>query len=105
MKATKISMKLRNCNENSARNFNKVILQDEEEGYILLTLYFSYETVIAYQEIGKELVATQNIWGPTTGKHLNWISDKEDRIPYDEFKEKLSKVVAPIVFMKEKEEV
>lgn len=56
-----------------------------------LTLYFSYDTVIAFAAPGMtSLAISVNVWGPTTGKHLNWIcSDKARRIPYTEFKAKL----------------
>lgn len=55
-----------------------------------LTLYFSYRTVIAFQDGYSSLVITENMWGRTTGKHLNWInSDKSRRISYVEFKQKL----------------
>ena len=59
-----------------------------------LTLYFSYETVIAFQEGFKDLVIRENDWGPTTGKHLNWIcKDKSIRISGKEFEEKLEEVL------------
>lgn len=39
-----------------------------------LDLYFSYQTVVAFG--GKTgFHIRENRWGPTTGKHLNWISD------------------------------
>ena len=37
-----------------------------------LTLWFSYETCIAFNT-GAELVVTRNRWSTTTGKHLNWL--------------------------------
>ncbi len=53
-----------------------------------LTLYFSYQTVIAFN--GSEgMVMRENDWGPTTGKHLNWISRTCLRLPSDEFEAKL----------------
>lgn len=44
-------------------------------------LWFSYETLVGVRVAGKTLVA-KNAWGPTTGKHLNYIDngDKETRI-------------------------
>ena len=55
-----------------------------------LTLFYSYETVVAFSD-GKNRFVSQNKWGVTTGKHLNWIDrgNKENRLPYDEFKTKL----------------
>ena len=35
-------------------------------------VYFSYKTVVAFRAEG-HLVVRQNVWGPTTGKHLNAI--------------------------------
>ena len=50
-----------------------------------LTLYFSYRTVIAFSD-GADFAICQNRWGPTTGKHLNWVNpDKSLRISGSEF--------------------
>lgn len=57
-----------------------------------VTLYFSYETLIAFE--GPELVISENVWSRTTGKHLNWISrDKDKRVPYSKFKERARGIV------------
>lgn len=55
-----------------------------------LDLYFSYSTVVAYcTEIGG-LFVSENIWGPTTGKHINKInSNKQIRLPRKEFEKHL----------------
>lgn len=59
-----------------------------------LTLYFSYNTVIAFKDRFFPLVVSENVWSVTTGKHLNWIdSDKENRVPNSEFEDKLSEVL------------
>ena len=51
------------------------------------TLYFSYETLIAFEKHG-ELFISKNIWSNTTGRHLNWIDDdKEFRMDNDKFME------------------
>lgn len=52
--------------------------------------YFSYDTLIAFR--GDEgLVIRQNVWGTTTGKHLNWINDdKSIRVNQEVFEAKLS---------------
>lgn len=47
-------------------------------------VYFSYETPIAFIKDGM-ITARVNDWGPTTGKHLNKISEKENRIGGTEF--------------------
>lgn len=58
-----------------------------------LSLYFSYDTVVAFSD-GSGLVISQNDWGSTTGKHLNAISeDKSRRIPHAEFEAKLNEVL------------
>lgn len=38
--------------------------------------WFSYETLIAFR-INGEFHISKNYWGPTTGKHLNWIDDNK----------------------------
>ena len=45
-----------------------------------LKLYISYETIMAYRT-ESALFISKNIWGNTTGRHLNWIDrDKKIRI-------------------------
>ena len=52
-------------------------------------MYFSYETVVAFTDKG-DFYVSENCWGPTTGKHLNWIdTDKKFRLPRGEFEKKL----------------
>jgi hypothetical protein len=59
-----------------------------------LTLYFSYKTVVAFQDGYNPLVIIKNQWGPTTGKHLNAIDpDKNIRVSSVEFEEKLNAVL------------
>lgn len=50
-----------------------------------LTLYFSYKTVIAFSTPG-DIKVSENLWGPTTEKHLNWIDggDKKTRLKRDD---------------------
>lgn len=38
-----------------------------------LDLYFSYSTVIAFSAPDHGLCVSENLWGPTTGKHLKAI--------------------------------
>ena len=49
------------------------------------TLYYSYDTIIAF--IGRDgIKIRKNDWSTTTGKHLNWIDeDKEKRIEGEAF--------------------
>ena len=58
------------------------------------TVYYSYNTVVAFygkNSLGEEFdCISENIWGPTTGKHLNFINpNKKLRIPRKEFENKL----------------
>ena len=54
--------------------------------------YFSYKTPIAiYDDNG--LCIRENIWGPTTGKHLNWINkDKSIRVDSKTFEARLQRL-------------
>lgn len=63
-----------------AVNFNEVTV-----GRILY--YFSYDTIVGFQVGGNRPVVRENIWGPTTGKHINRIrpGTKEGRLPTEEF--------------------
>jgi hypothetical protein len=66
-------------NENSAKNALKIYINR-------VSFYFSYNTLVGViypNENGNAITAVQvNRWGPTTGKHLNWIDggDKDERI-------------------------
>lgn len=57
---------------NLGPNFTMVTLGD-------LILWFSYSTVIAFEVDGDYPVLTENMWGPTTGKHLNAIGSNRTR--------------------------
>lgn len=35
--------------------------------------YYSYRTLVAVKRPGEPIIVHRNDWGPTTGKHLNWI--------------------------------
>ena len=55
-----------------------------------ITIYFSYQTVVAYYTPADGRVVSENIWGTTTGKHLNWIDpDHSIRTPRLMFEAKL----------------
>jgi len=66
------------------------------------TLWYSYNTVIAFTGpgmplIGRSIWCCENCWGPTTGKHLNFIEpDKTKRVPVDEFEKELSRILSRI---------
>lgn len=51
-----------------------------------ITLWYSYKTIVAYSDNQDGLTVCENVWGTTTGKHLNWINDdKRSRIKSDKF--------------------
>lgn len=60
-----------------------------------ITLAFSYETIIGYNEGWYSgWVVSENVWSVTTGKHLNWLQpDKNRRVNHTVFTEKLSAVL------------
>ena len=49
--------------------------------------YYSYRTLVAVKRPGEPIIVHENIWGPTTGKHLNWIDGgaKQNRLSADDF--------------------
>lgn len=57
--------------------------------------YFSYNTLIAFKSAKtRNLYVRKNVWGPTTGKHLNWIDggyNKEARLSLKDFEKALEK--------------
>lgn len=57
-------------------------------------LYYSYDTIVAFYSHKTGLVVSKNVWGVTTGKHLNWIEDnKKVRIEYSEFEKQLEEML------------
>jgi len=60
-----------------------------------LTLWFSYKTCVAFRdETG--FYCSENVWSRTTGKLLNEICAKENRITNEEFEQKLRELLARI---------
>ena len=56
--------------------------------------YFSYSTLVAFRTPKDDLVCSENIWGNTTGKHLNWIEpDKKQRVTHDEFEKRANRLL------------
>jgi len=59
-----------------------------------VTLYFSYETVVAFDAPGFGITVSENDWGPTTGKHLNAIMAQKDiRLPRKQFEVELERML------------
>lgn len=55
-----------------------------------MVFYYSYSTIIAYQDPTDGCVVSENVWSTTTGKHLNWIEgDKKSRVGNSKFIEML----------------
>lgn len=60
------------------------------------TFYFSYETIVAYETPETGLVVSENIWSVTTGRHLNSLNSKEDRILNKEFDKQVTELMHKI---------
>lgn len=62
-----------------------------------LSIWFSYQTPVAFQVGGHPRVISNNYWGSATGAHINAIdSDKSRRIGGTEFESRLKDVVATV---------
>jgi hypothetical protein len=63
-----------------------------------LTVYFSYSTPVAFRSCQHGLVICENQWGPTTGKHLNWIDgggSKRHRVDAETFARQFHQAMHP----------
>lgn len=60
-----------------------------------LGLWFSYDTVVAFQDGSGPVQVSVNCWGSTTGRHLNAIDggDKKGRIDRTVFESSLDAVL------------
>lgn len=59
-----------------------------------LTLYFSYKTIVGFHCPKTGYVVSENLWGPTTGKHINAINGREqERVSRDTFERQLRDVL------------
>ena len=76
--------RIRSYGEYSGRGYGAHCLMVEVGGR---TLYFSYETLVAFEGRDGRRVVRENSWGPTTGKHLNWIDggDRKGRVSAEAF--------------------
>ena len=61
-----------------------------------LTVWFSYQTPVAFQADGHTRRVRRNAWGSTTGKHLDALDGgtRSTRIPGERFERELAEVVA-----------
>lgn len=74
-----------NYMESSSRNYGLNSLRFfDAEGNVF---WFSYTTLVAFKPVACNKAVRQNVWGPTTGKHLNAIDDgaKEIRVSEETF--------------------
>lgn len=62
----------------------------------MVEVAFSYSTPVAFHSGYEGWTVSENLWGPTTGKHLNAYGRKEDRVSRDEFEKRLSAALATI---------
>lgn len=67
-------------------NFTEVTVGD-------VTVWFSYRSPVGFMSPGTGRVVRENDWGPTTGRHLNWITDGP-RVPGETFNEMLAKALS-----------
>lgn len=52
-----------------------------------LTIYYSYNTPVAFWSPATGLVVHENVWSQTTGRHLNLIEpDKSGRVTAEQFR-------------------
>jgi hypothetical protein len=68
-----------------------------------LTLWFSYETPVAYLAPGEERQVSENVWSATTSRHLNDIDGgtkeaKARRVPHTLFTHRLGVLMDSISF-------
>ena len=62
-----------------------------------LTLWFSYETIVAFMHMGVKKV-TENVWGTTTGRHLNAIQpNKKLRMDHNKFVQEIDLLLNKLV--------
>ncbi len=75
----------------SSQNYGAHCLRVETPG---LTVWFSYQTPVAFQVDGFARVVRRNDWGPTTGKHLNAIDggDHKTRVDGETFERLFSEI-------------
>ena len=77
------------CNSYKSKNPNDIVVSIGE-----LDIYFSYTTPVAFRSPEGGLTCRVNVWGPTTGKHLNAIEpDKSKRVPSEHFENLLDNVL------------
>ena len=62
-----------------------------------VTVWFSYQTPVAFSVNGSDIVCRHNNWGPTTGKHLNAIEpNHKKRVDSTTFEVEFSKAMETV---------
>lgn len=80
--------RIMNYGNYSSKNYGASTLMVRLAG---LTLWYSYDTIVAFDSCKHGFVISQNVWSTTTGKHLNWIDpDKKARVPHNQFEDLLA---------------
>lgn len=51
-----------------------------------VSVWFSYTTIVAFYTENGDLICSENVWSSTTGRHLNKICPKNERISHENFK-------------------
>lgn len=76
----------------SSDNYSAYTLRFDFGGY---TLWYSYKTLVAFRAPNHPLVVSENVWTPTTGKHLNMIDggEKKNRVDHQTFQRLVSELL------------
>ncbi len=77
-------------------NTAKLIISDKNNS---ITLYYSYNTLIAIKNIDNVIYVSENIYSNTTGKYLNKIEpNKKNRLKREIFEKLADKIINQIAF-------
>lgn len=57
-----------------------------------VTLLFSYETLVGFAVPGVGRVKSENVWGSTTGKHLNIWPARFEKVPREAFEKAVAEL-------------
>ena len=64
-----------------------------------ITLYYSYQTLIAIKDIDNTYFVSENIYSNTTGKYINTLEpNKDNRLKREVFEKKADKIINQIIF-------
>lgn len=82
-------MRLEIAHPTGRPNFTEVTMGE-------VTVWFSYSTPVAFMAPGYGKVVRENVWGQTTGKHLNYVDggNKSARVSEEAFAVRLDDALA-----------